>query len=72
MKSPKCTRSENTRKRIDAIITTAGPGATIHTSVVAQTLSKLYSGVSNQTVGNCIRERDDMEWVSCGVWRVRA
>ncbi len=70
MKSPKCTRNEHIRKQISSIISTSTKDTIIKTDAISGTLSKHYSGVSHRNVGNLLRERDDVEWVTNGTWRV--
>ena len=71
MRNAKCTRNEHIRKQITGIISASAPDTIIKTDAISDTLSKHYSGVSNRNVGNLLRERDDVVWVTNGTWRVK-
>jgi hypothetical protein len=71
VKNARCTRNEHTRQQITAIIAGSEPDAIIKTSDITTILSKRYRGVNHHNVGNLLRERDDVVWVTNGTWRVK-
>ena len=66
----RATANQNKRDKITSLINSLKPNSIIKTSTIAQSFSN-YAGAGNHNVGCLLRERDDIEWVSTGTWRVK-
>ena len=65
------TRNEYTRKTISGILKATPKDTIVKTEDFTAILLKRYRGVTNHNVGNLLRERDDVVWVTNGTWRVK-
>jgi len=68
---PALPRAEKTRKYLDGLIPTRTSGSVLLTENIASSLSTKYRSVHSKTVGLAMRERDDVELISNGRWRVK-
>lgn len=71
MKNARCTRNQKTREYLTEIIKSAKPGSILFTNELSIALSTKYRSVNNRNVGNALRERDDVELINLGTWRVK-
>lgn len=71
MRNANCTRNQRTREYLNEIIKSAKPGSILFTNEISIALSTKFRSVNNRNVGNAMRERDDVELVNLGTWRVK-
>lgn len=73
MTSMRHARNERTREQIASIVATTPSGTIIKTEGVLQTLKSFahnYRCNNLRQVGRLLKERDDVEFVARGTWRV--
>ena len=71
MRNARCTRNERTREKLTTLISSLEPNVIIKTADITASLSNNYRGTTHHNIGNLLRERDDVVWVTNGTWRVK-
>ena len=68
---PALPRAQKAREYLDQLIPTRTSGSVLLTENIASSLSTKCRSVHSKTVGLAMRERDDVELISMGRWRVK-